>query len=87
MAGEEIAREIIATISTQYGIASNLVVAMMHDRAACNGVALRTLKIVYPQLVDVGCFSHTLDLLGEKFSTPHLSSFTVWWVSLFSHSP
>ena len=40
MAGEEIAREIIATISTQYGIASNLVVAMMHDRAACNGVAL-----------------------------------------------
>ena len=87
MAGEEIAREIIATISTQYGIASNLVVAMMHDRAACNGVALRTLKIVYPQLVDVGCFSHTLDLVGETFSTPHLSSFTIWWVSLFSHSP
>ena len=60
MAGEEIAREIIATISTQYGIASNLVVAMMHDMAACNGVALQTLKIVYPQLVDVGCFSHTV---------------------------
>ena len=59
MAAEEIAREITATISTQYGIASNLVVAMMHDRAACNGVALRTLKIVYPQLVDVGSFSHT----------------------------
>ena len=29
----------------------------------------------------------TLDLVGEKFSTPHLSSFTVWWVSLFSHGP
>lgn len=87
MRGEEIAREIVATISTQYGIASNLVVAMMHDRAACNGVAIQTLKIVYPQLVDVGCFSHTIDLVGEKFSTPHLSSFTIWWVSLFSHSP
>ena len=37
MAGEEIAREIIATISTQYGIASNLVVAVMHDRVVCNG--------------------------------------------------
>ena len=59
MAGEEIAREIVTTISTQYGIASNLVIAMMHDRAACNGVALRTLKNVYPQLVDVGSFSHT----------------------------
>ena len=87
MTGEEIATEIIATISTQYGIALNLVVAMMYDRAACNGVALRMLKIVYPQLVDVGCFSHTLDLVGEKFSIPHLSSFTLWWVSLFSHSP
>ena len=87
MAGEEIAREIIGTISTQYGIPSNLVIAMMHDRAACNGVAMRTLKIVYPQLIDIGCFSHTLDLVGEKFSTPHLSAFTIWWVSLFSHSP
>ena len=37
----------------------------------------------YPMLVDVGCFSHTLDLVGEKFSIPHLSAFTVWWVSLF----
>ena len=87
MSGEEIAREIIASISTQFGIASNQVVAMMHDRAACNGVALRTLKVIYPQLVDVGCFSHTLDLVGEKFSVPHLSAFTIWWISLFSHSP
>ena len=84
--GEEIAREIINTLSTQYSISSNLV-AMMHDRAASNNVALRTAKIVYPLLVDIGCFSHTLDLVGEKFSIPHLSSFTIWWVSLFSHSP
>ena len=64
MAGEEIAREIINALSMQYSVSSNLVVAMMHDRAACNGVALRTLKVVYPMLVDVGCFSHTLDLVG-----------------------
>ena len=32
MAGKEMARKLIATI-----------VGMMHDRAACNGVALRTL--------------------------------------------
>ena len=32
-------------------------------------------------------FSHTLDLVGSKFGTPCLSSFMVWWVSLFSHSP
>ena len=54
----------------------------MHDRAACNGIAMRTLKIVFPALVDVGCFSHMLD----KFCTPVLSSI-IWWISLFSHSP
>ena len=59
----------------------------MHDRAACNGVALRTIKVVYSSIVDIGCFSHTLDLVGSKFVTPCLSSFMVWWVSLFSHSP
>ena len=59
----------------------------MHDRAACNGVVLRTLKVVFPTIVDVGCFSHTLEMVSEKFDTPSLSSFMVWWVSLFSHSP
>ena len=87
MSGEEIAREIINSLSVQYSISSNLVVAMMHDRAACNAVALRTLKVVFPTIVDVGCFSHTLDLVGEKFVTPTLSSFAIWWISLFSHSP
>ena len=59
----------------------------MHDRAACNGVALRTITIVYSSIVDIGCFSHTLDLVGSKFVTTCLSSFMVSWISLFSHSP
>ena len=37
--------------------------------------------------VDVKCISHLLDLVGEKFTAPHLLSFMGWWVSLFSHSP
>ena len=87
MSGEEIARELINTLSAQYSIGCDLLVAAMHDRAACNMVALRTLTVVFPNIVDVGCFSHTLDLVGEKFTTPHLASFMVWWISLFSHSP
>lgn len=43
-------------------------VVVMHDHAACNDVALRTLKVVFPTIVNVGCFSHTLDLVGEKLS-------------------
>lgn len=61
MTGEEIARGIInslsLSLSVQYSISSNLVVAMMHDWAACNGVALRTLKVVFLTIVDVSCFS------------------------------
>ena len=41
MTGEEIAREIINALFVQYSICSNLIIAMMRDRAACNGVALR----------------------------------------------
>ena len=59
----------------------------MHDRVSSNDVAMRTVKVVYPSLVDVGCFSHTLNLVGEKFVTPHLSDFVSSWVTMFSHSP
>lgn len=87
MMGEEIAPELINVISAQYGIGSNKLVCVMHDWAACNGVALWTIKVVYSSILDIGCFSHTLDLVASKFDTPCLSSFMVWWVSLFSHSP
>ena len=60
--------------------------AAMHDIVAVNNVALRTLKVVYPLLQDVGCFSHTLDLVGNKFCAPNLVEFTMAWVSLFSNS-
>ena len=61
MSGEEIACELINVLSAQYSITSNKLIAVMRDRAACNSVALRTIKIVYLSIIDVGCFSHTLD--------------------------
>lgn len=56
----------------------------MRDGASVNGVAMGVIKIVYPHVMDVRCFSHTLDLVGGKFKTP---SFCSYWISLFSHSP
>ena len=41
MTGEEIARELINTLSAQYSIGSDLLVAAMHDRAACNNGCLK----------------------------------------------
>ena len=87
MSGEEVARELITTLSVHYSVSSNSLLDTMRDRASVNDVALRTLKVIYPALLDIGCFSHTLDLVGNKFCTPHLTDFSMAWISLFSHSP
>lgn len=87
LTGEEIVREVVSTLSIDYHISSTSVLASMRDRAATNNVALRTLKVLYPHIVDIGCLSHTIDHVGEKFDTPVLSEFISWWISLFAHSP
>ena len=67
LAGEEIARELISVLSVNFSIRSTNLLASMRDRASMNNVATQTLKVVYPTIVDVGCFSHTIDHVGEKF--------------------
>ena len=74
MSGEQVARELITALSIQYRISSSSLLAAMRDRASVNDVAIRTIKVIYPALLDVGCFSHTLDLVGGKFSTLHFMS-------------
>ncbi len=63
------------------------ILAAMRDEASVNGVAMDVVKIIYPKIMDVRCFSHTLDLVGDKFKTPLLASFCSYWISLFAHSP
>ena len=41
LTGEEIARVLINSLSTQYSIESGLIIAAMRDCASCNGVAMR----------------------------------------------
>ena len=60
---------------------------MMHDRASGNSVAMRTISVLYNNFLDVGCFNHTLDLVGKNMKTPVLDKFFKSWVQLFSHSP
>ena len=87
MTGEEVARELISVLSRMYGVKSEVLLAAMRDRASVNNLALQTVKVVYPNVVDIGCFSHTLDHVGKKFATPVLNDFLHLWISLFSHSP
>ena len=87
MTGEKLAQQLLSCLSTNLGINSALLLAAMRDRASVNDVAIRTLKILYPNLVDIGCFSRTLDHVGEKMETPILDEFLKAWISLFAHSP
>ena len=82
LTGEEIARELISTLSVEHHVTPTALLACMSDQPATNNFALRTLKVVYPNIVDVGCFSHTIDHVGEKFETPVLDEFISAWISL-----
>ena len=84
--GEEIACELIATLSVEYHITPTTLLACMRDRAATNSLSLRTLKVVYPNTVDIGCFFHTIDYVEENFKTQVLDKFVSAWISLFAHS-
>ena len=87
LAGEEIAREVLSVLSTEYGISSYDLVATMRDRASSNNVAIQIMKILYPNCSIFGCYSHTIHHVGERFVTPILTKFGNYWVTLFSHSP
>ncbi len=86
MTGEELARELIDTLSTNYSVSSSQLLAVMRDRCSVNNVALRTLKVIYPSLVDIGCIAHTINIAGERFKIPVLNEFINIWNSLFAHS-
>ena len=86
MTGEEIAQVVMDTLSREYNIPPTCLLACMRDRASVNNVAVRFIKVLYANAFDVGCFSHTLDLVGDKISIPNLSDFMLSSTSLFSHS-
>ena len=75
LTGEELARELIHVLSVNYSIRPEQLIASMRDRASVNNVAMKTLSVVYPNLLDVGCFAHTLDRVGDNFQVPHILEF------------
>ena len=87
MSGEEVVRQLVIVLSTELGIPSSLVIAAACDRMSVNNIAMRTISVIYDQLLDIGCFSHTLYHVGEGMRTLTLNIFTKAWISLFSHSP
>lgn len=68
-------------------ISPDRVVGFGHDSAACNGLAMQTLSIVYGSSVDLPCVSHTLTHVGEKFEFDALDEFMTPWYTLVCNSP
>ena len=87
MTGEELAREVLGVLCREYKLPTEQLLAAMRDRAYVNGVAIRHIKIMFPNLLDIGCYSHTLDNAGNRFQLPTVEEFIKPWISLFSHSP
>lgn len=85
MSGEA-ACEILSALSTELSIQSNQLLAGIQDRASVNSVAMRMISIMYPLALDIGCFSHTLNNVGEQFKTPVIDKFMKNWQGMFSHS-
>ena len=87
LAGKETAQLLIETESTKLGIVSANIVAAIHDQASVNNVAMHTVKVSHPKIFDVGCYSHTLDRVGEKMVSSYINEFIKGWVGLLSKSP
>lgn len=73
---DKIACELINHLTYEYDIWSEQLVAIMHNCALANNVAIHTLKILFPLLLSIGCCSHTLNRIGEKFNVPNVDDFT-----------
>lgn len=85
--GEELARELIMVFAQHYNVQNNNLCAAMSDGASVNGATMRTVKVVFPKVVDVRCFSHAVDCVGDHFNILILKRFLQLWNSLFGHSP
>ncbi len=56
MTGDEVARQLIFTLSRELGITSHQLIASMRDRASVNNAAIRTVSVVFPDMFDIGAF-------------------------------
>ena len=73
LSGEEVAREVIQVLQVDYKVGARALLGCMRDRASVNNVAMVTVKVIFPEVFDVGCFSHTMNHVGDLFHCPILN--------------
>ena len=81
---EELAQCLIQALAVECATQPGALLAEMKDGAYVNQAALLQARFFFPQLLDVTCFSHTIDNVGRHFEFRVLDTFAQYWVSLFS---
>ena len=83
---EELAQRLMSFVAVDHHFGPSMLLAAIRDGASVNGAALRQLSFFYPNMMDIVCFSHTIDNVGDHFQFRVLDSFIRYWASLFSRS-
>ena len=87
MNAEELAQRLIQCLAVEYGIQPNQLLAPMRDGASVNEAGLRQVMFFFPNILNVICFSHTIDNVGKHFKFSVLDTFSRSWNTMFSLSP
>ena len=72
----ELAQCLIQSLAVEYSIRPGVLPAAMKDGVAVNHAALEQVKFFFPQLLDITCFSHTIDNVGKHFEFRVLDRFS-----------
>ena len=86
MKGEELAQRLMSCLAVEYKFGPSMVIGAMRDGVSVNGAALHQLSFFYPELLDIVCFSHTIDNVGNHFEFQVLDLFARYWIGMFSRS-
>ena len=76
----------MSCLAVEYKFGPSVVIGAMRDGASVNGPALCQLSFFYSELLDIVCFSHTIDNVGNHFEFQVLDLFFRYWIAMFSHS-
>ena len=84
--GEAIAQVLNQCLSLDYKVKANSLLAAMRDGASVNQAALDRIAFIFPKMLNVVCFSHTLDDVGNHLVILTHLEFGSVWIRLFRHS-
>ena len=83
---DELAQVLYQCLSVDYGVKTNLLLAAMRDGASVKQAALDRIAFIFPKMLNVVCFSHTLDNVGSHLVIPTFLQFASIWIRLLRHS-